>query len=75
MTSKPPFRRWRRWPFTIVAALAAALLVVAAYQLSTDASGDPIHDAVAGGDTLPAPPLDLPVLTAGDLGGAPRRFP
>jgi peroxiredoxin len=69
-----PFLRRGRWPLMLLGASAAALVAVAAYQLGNDASGDPIHEAVSNGETAPAPHLDVPVLTAGDLSAAPRRL-
>jgi cytochrome c biogenesis protein CcmG, thiol:disulfide interchange protein DsbE len=62
------------WARLSLAVLAASLLAVMVDQVATDAPGDAIHEAVSQGRPAPAPAFDVRVLTAGDLGAAPRRW-
>jgi cytochrome c biogenesis protein CcmG/thiol:disulfide interchange protein DsbE len=55
-------------------ALVATLLGAVTFRLAADGQSDAIHDAVSEGRAIPAPELDAEILTAGDLGGAPRRW-
>lgn len=63
--------RLRIWAIALV---AAALLAAVVYRQIAGDAGDPIHDAVSQGRPATAPKLDLELLTAGDLGRAPRRW-
>lgn len=53
---------------------AVALLGIGASRMLAEAPGDAIHQAVAQGRPAPAPAFEVAVLTAGDLGAAPRRW-
>jgi cytochrome c biogenesis protein CcmG/thiol:disulfide interchange protein DsbE len=69
-----PRRRTATWAVLALAALAVAGFAVLAYRLIADASDDAIHEAVSEGRIAPAPDFELDVLTAGDLGAAPRGW-
>jgi cytochrome c biogenesis protein CcmG, thiol:disulfide interchange protein DsbE len=62
------------WARLVLAAFAVALLAIGVYRMLAEAPGDPIHEAVAQGRSAPAPAFEVEVLTAGDLGAAPRRW-
>jgi cytochrome c biogenesis protein CcmG, thiol:disulfide interchange protein DsbE len=62
------------WAILALAALAVAGFAVLTYRLIAGASDDAIHEAVSEGRIAPAPDFELDVLTAGDLGAAPRGW-
>jgi cytochrome c biogenesis protein CcmG/thiol:disulfide interchange protein DsbE len=62
------------WLGLALAAFAVGLLGIGAYRILAEASGDPIHEAVSQGRPAAAPEFRVQVLTAGDLGAAPRRW-
>ena len=62
------------WARLSLVVLAASLVAVMVDRVVTDAPGDAIHEAVSQGRPAPAPAFDGGVLTAGDLGAAPRRW-
>jgi thiol-disulfide isomerase/thioredoxin len=66
--------RSRRTQFVAALAAAAALLGAITYRLGVQGRGDAIHEALSDGRTARAPAFDLEVLTAGDLGSAPKRW-
>lgn len=76
LTSVRPL--WRRRRPTrarlTLAASAATLLAIVAYRMFAAAPGDVIHEAVSQGRATPAPEFEIEVLTAGDLGAAPRGW-
>jgi peroxiredoxin len=67
-------RRPRPWAIAAAAALATALLTALAFDRLRSGPDDAIHEAVSAGRPFPAPELDLEVVTAGDLGEAPRGW-
>jgi thiol-disulfide isomerase/thioredoxin len=66
--------RSHRIPLVAALALATTLLAAVTYRLADEGPDEAIHDALSEGRAIRAPELDLKVLTAGDLGGAPRSW-
>jgi peroxiredoxin len=62
------------WAGLALAAVAATLLGIGASRMLAEAPGDAIHEAVSQGRPAQAPEFEVEVLTAGDLGAAPRRW-
>jgi thiol-disulfide isomerase/thioredoxin len=67
-------RRPRSWAIRAAVVAAAALLMALAFDRLGNGPDDAIHDAVSAGRPFPAPELDLELVTAGDLGDAPRGW-